>query len=181
MSQFKGFAYQQGQFLAREIKDQAVSGTTEGRRRALRKAATLLAIAPLVGEEIGNVRAMILGRERDKKGFDRYMENLGYAGGLGLVLDMVNSLEYDPKSFLLGPSASTAAEVGMSAKRALGRAAEKGEGPTAAEKRTFIRALPGGSVVANRVAPTKKESTRKKGRPARPDNKARPARKERSQ
>jgi hypothetical protein len=179
MSQFKGFAYQQGQFLTREIMDQWRSGTPEGKRRAVRNLTALLALAPAVGEGVGNARAILLGRERDKEGFSRYLEDLGYAGGLGLVLDMVNSLEYDPKSWILGPTFSTGAEVAKAGSNIKNRAVDKGKGPTAGEKRTLVRALPGGAMVANRAFPTEKKNP--KGRPARPDSTARTARKERSQ
>jgi hypothetical protein len=154
VTQFKGFSYQQAQFLSREILDKARSGTPQGQARAARNLALLVGLAPLVGEGVGNARAFLLGKERDQEGLLRYIENLGYAGGLGIMLDAIGSLKYSPEGYLAGPTASTIGSVGRAAWKGGERMLEKGEGLTAGEKRQMARALPGGALVANRLFPT---------------------------
>ncbi len=83
--QLKTFAYKQTQFIKNEILNEATKGN-------LKPLARFLTAGAAAGELVQDVKSVIKNKERDKKGFDRLVENLSSMGGLGIASDIVYNI-----------------------------------------------------------------------------------------
>ena len=114
VAQFKTFSYKQTGFLYNEVIKKALRGDMGPLIR-------MVALAPIVGNAIGDTRGFITGREKEEQTPGQwYLEGLSNVGGLGLGLnDLRNIYEMRESSKLpailtgtiLGPTASTFAET----------------------------------------------------------------------
>ena len=98
LSQFKSFALGQSRFLRDGVLIEAANGN-------LRPMVTLMSLAPIAGEAVGNVKDMIKGKDRDSHGYMRAFNNISYVGGAGLFSDLFTSARYgNLEGFILGPT-----------------------------------------------------------------------------
>ncbi len=130
LTQFKRFAYKQGQLIARAVVGEALHGN-------LKPLLVFLAVFPIVGEGVADIRLLlrhgasaayrgykregvggalsdflrVIPSERPRNVIERGLENLAYVGGAGLASDLIRALEArSPRdavaSVLGGPSGS---------------------------------------------------------------------------
>lgn len=112
LTQFKTFAFNHTKFIKEAILEETARGNFEPMIRAI-------ALMPVVGEGVGDVRAVLTGRKRDKKGLERIAENMANVGGLGILTDIWNSARYkNLAGFFTGPTFSTLSEFGQGAVQA---------------------------------------------------------------
>jgi hypothetical protein len=105
LTQFKNFAFNHAKFIKEAILQEAARGNYEPMIRAV-------ALMPVVGEGVADLRAVLSGRKRDKKGLERIAENITAVGGFGLFTDLWQSAKYkNLGGFVMGPTFSTAAEL----------------------------------------------------------------------
>jgi len=132
--QFKNFAFNQSKLL----KDELVSSIKEGNyKRAVRTLVVLGTVFPITGEVLGDIRAVVTRRERTTEALDRYLEDIAFAGGTGMFVDMVNSASYGKLlEALAGPTVSTGAGI----VEKLVQGIEKGK-LTDSDKRFFLNQL----------------------------------------
>lgn len=116
--QFKGFAINTGRLLHQSVIKEAQAGN-------VKPLALLLALTPLgvlVGEGVGDVRALISGGNRTTNLGQRLIEDLMFIGGLGIATDFVRALGaegYDAVGrFLLGPGLSDLIQAGTTGTQA---------------------------------------------------------------
>ena len=75
----------------------------------LKPLAHFMAVAPISGEMIGDVRSMIRGKARDTDGIARVADNILYAGGLGLFTDTIQAARWGRlEGSILGPTVDDA-------------------------------------------------------------------------
>ena len=99
--QFKTFAMHQYRFL----RDQVVGELGRGNAKPL---ATFMGIAPIAGEFAGSMKEIIKdGRlERGQSGMARYLQNIMYVGGGGILTDMIQAARFEQfAESALGPTA----------------------------------------------------------------------------
>lgn len=98
LTQFKSFALGQSRFIRDGILIEAANGN-------LRPMVTMLSLAPIAGEAVGNLKAMIKQRDRETHGVIRALDNISYVGGLGLFTDILSSARFgDLEGVFLGPA-----------------------------------------------------------------------------
>ena len=96
--QFKNFALGQSRFLRDQVFAEAARGN-------LKPLAYFAAFAPIAGEAVSDVKAIIRQKDRDVDGFARIWSNALSVGGFGLATDMFTAAQYGKlQSTLLGPS-----------------------------------------------------------------------------
>jgi hypothetical protein len=106
LTQFMNFTYNQGILLYDSI---ITDGVLKGNFGPLITFSTLF---PLTGELVGDLRALISGKKRTSVGLQRYFENIGWAGGLGMAGNLMDSIQRGEERILeqiLGPGVSTLA------------------------------------------------------------------------
>lgn len=177
LTQFKGFAFQQGRFLAQETLDRLRTGNPQQVARGIRNIGILAVAYPLTGEGLNQLRALVNGKQSDtgslqewlqaiKEGVasddpeakmeaarlfaQRYGEDFAQTGGFGLTGDIVQSLNYDNLlGWIVGPAIQTGANAIQT-----GYHAATGKDVTDYEKRKLLREVPlVGPALANRVYP----------------------------
>ncbi len=105
MFQFKTFALQQYKFLKDAVLGEAAAGN-------LVPLATFMAVNPVAGEFVGDVRAWILQRDRPDNDIARYLDNMIVAGAFGIAADMFQSaMRGDFQKLVAGPTFATAGDV----------------------------------------------------------------------
>jgi hypothetical protein len=98
MMQFKTFALGQSRFLRDAVLAEAAQGNVA-------PLATFLAVAPVSGEVVGNIRNFIKGTDRNTEGIMRYFDNISYVGGLGLATDALGAARWgDLEGVFFGPT-----------------------------------------------------------------------------
>ena len=107
--QFKNFAYNQSKFLKNEFKRELQLGNYG---RATRNIIILGTIFPMTGEVLRDVQSLITGTRRPTDALDRYFDDLGGAGGIGLAYDVVESASIGKlSSTILGPTLSSGVDI----------------------------------------------------------------------
>lgn len=104
--QFKNFIYGQTRLLHRELL-----GELKNKQfgRAARNLIILATVFPLAGEAVADIRSLITGRKREEKGLDRYLNNIGQTGALGILMQAVESGSYGRGvEFISGPTVGDA-------------------------------------------------------------------------
>jgi hypothetical protein len=129
--QFKRYAFNQGRLIKRELVDEAVKFfRTGGRDGSLRAWGPFLVLFPSAGWVVGAIRDWISGKETPREKVERlrvaaeegdlreFLTQMAdaytWVGGLGVVSDTIQQLQYGPERTvvgLLGPSAGVAADV----------------------------------------------------------------------
>ena len=100
ITQFKTFAFNQTKL----IKDAIV---LEARRGNLKPIIAALALMPILGEGVADLRALVTGRIRTATGLERIAENMAAVGGLGIITDLWQSAQFGSiASALGGPTVS---------------------------------------------------------------------------
>jgi len=102
--QFKGFAYQQARFAAKQTYGEFKAGRPE---RGMRNLLLLGVLYPYTtGELVRLLREKITGREdKFKSGLERYYNNLAASSSAGILLDAVNAAEQNRvPEFVGGPA-----------------------------------------------------------------------------
>ena len=113
--QFKGFAYNQTRFIAKETIGELRAGRTG---RGLRNLLLLATVFPMGGELIRALKDFLMGRE--PKEFDsllqRWLDDLVTMGTLGMVSDFARSSSMKGRAleWAVGPTLSGAADVATS-------------------------------------------------------------------
>lgn len=109
--QFKNFAYNQAIFLYDSLKR---AKEMEGAYGIAKTALKWAVIFGASGEVVADIRALIAGRKRESNLVLRWLDNLMWAGGVGLMSDMLSSVLYGKESIykaMSGPSISTGVDV----------------------------------------------------------------------
>lgn len=121
--QFKSFSYQQAAFLKHAVLDPAVK---DGNLAPL---ARLLAAQGVAGEVIADLRSLASLRERDKEGFARVVDNLGYGAAFGLYYDGLRATTFPGGvgNFILGPGFGDASTIIEGGARSVIRTAKTGD------------------------------------------------------
>jgi hypothetical protein len=83
-TQFKTFAFGQ----SRLIRDAVLAEASHGNMRPL---AYFVSATPIAGEMVADLKAVVKGKEREKNGIFRALDNSLYAGGFGIAHDFVIS------------------------------------------------------------------------------------------
>lgn len=126
--QYKGFPILQAKLLARETVDRLRSPVPGDRARALRNLAILGTVYPLMGEASADTRAaaknvlpVLLGKRPASKLFersqppksvlDRILQNEQEMGGIGVLSDALQSLDYSPTEYATGPAIARASRI----------------------------------------------------------------------
>lgn len=105
LTQFKTFAFNQAKLMKEAVLGEALKGNM----RPMIQAITLM---PILGEGVRDVRAILSGKKRDKKGMERIAENISAVGGLGIVSDIYSSARYGGVAeTLIGPTGSDLAQL----------------------------------------------------------------------
>ena len=94
LTQFKTFSYNQTIFLYNKIVGEAKQGN-------LVPLVKFLTYYGATGELVGDIRSCITGVQRESNMFKRYIQNITYAGGLGLLGDSFSNMSYGRESALL--------------------------------------------------------------------------------
>jgi hypothetical protein len=101
---FKSFSMQQGRFV-KDLAKEAIRGGNPG--PLLRYAATLATYGALAGEAVADVRSVIRHKDRPDDLRERYLEDITFAGGVGMFSDVLNSMSRGREafaSFIMGPA-----------------------------------------------------------------------------
>lgn len=85
--QFKQYALGQGRF----IRDQVLAEAAQGNMKPL---ATFLAVYPVAGEIVGDLRSIVRNRPREDSGVARVIRNYSNVGGFGLATDTLVAAQY---------------------------------------------------------------------------------------
>lgn len=150
--QFKSFIYGQTRLLYRETLGEL---RNKNFGRAARNLLILGTVFPLAGEVIADIRSAVTGRERTSKDLERYFENIGQVGAMGILYDALRAGESNRGvDFIAGPTVGDAGE--------LINIAGKDDKAKNLGKFTLRRIPLVGQVVSNRVLPTAKASSSKK-------------------
>ena len=110
VTQFKKYAYNQTRFLWENMVKEAGKGN-------LKPLLIFLTAFPVLGEMVGDVRALIGAKKRPsfkEQPIQRLIENISWVGGMGIALDYLRALRYrgGSFSFLGGPTFGTVAGFG---------------------------------------------------------------------
>ena len=147
--QFKQFPINATRFIVNQV-------ILEAKRGNPRPLIRLLTVAPIAGEVIGDISAIIRGKERTTMPAKRYLENIAYIGAIGIVWDLYQSAVYNNLAgSLAGPTIGTVSEVG-------GAIANLEE-----EKllKTVIRQIPVvGPIISGQFLPSKAQKKARKGK-----------------
>lgn len=150
--QFKNFAFNQTKFLKNELKKEAASGNWG---RFTRDLIILGTVFPMTGEVLADVRSLITGSKRPTNAFDRYLDDLSYAGGFGLLGDLVKSASLGTLSdVVLGPAVSQ----GVKNTEILTKAVKNGK-LSNSDKRFLINQFGITSPIGNRLYPPQTPET----------------------
>jgi len=109
-TQFKSFAFQQGDFIKREIIDELRQGNAT-------PLITYLVASQVIGEPLEDVKALLSSRERPEDVLERMIDNQLGVGGIGLYGGLLQQMDsrWNSKDaateFLVGPTGSQIAEV----------------------------------------------------------------------
>lgn len=95
VTQFKNFAFNQAKLMKDAILGEMLKGN-------MKPAITALTLMPILGEGVADVKALLTGRKRDKKGLARLAENMSFVGGLGIVSDLWQSAMFGSVEGTLG-------------------------------------------------------------------------------
>lgn len=89
MTQFKSFAYKQSKFMG-SMATNVAKETAKGNLRPLMSALiTFGVLAPVAGEVLGDVKAILKNKSRkEEKPLERYLNNLFFTASLGLLEDV---------------------------------------------------------------------------------------------
>lgn len=113
--QFKTFIYSQARLVGRTTIGEARRGNFG---RAARNLLILATVFPLTGEAIGALRSLVTGRDRDVEGWDRYLDDIGQVGALGILNDIFESVKYGGTlKWTAGPAPGQVAEIADAALR----------------------------------------------------------------
>lgn len=108
LTQFKNFAYKQGEFVINELFGPAIE------RGDFVPLVRYKLLGTAAGEITGDVKAYITGRRRPKTVQERKIENLMNVGGAGIIGDLINATKFGKEGileWLAGPSVSEAAKL----------------------------------------------------------------------
>jgi len=98
MTQFKTFAFNQAKLM-----NEAILG--EVKRGNMKPLIQAVAIMPILGEGVKDLRGLLTGKSRDKAGLARIIENMTAVGGLGILGDLWTSAIYNNVAgFIVGPA-----------------------------------------------------------------------------
>lgn len=154
---FKPYAAQQSRFLMKNTIDllRRDSGGNRYAARGWRNIAILLTVYPASGEVINDIIALAKGEKRESTLVKRYLEDLVYAGGVGVLADLYGAIDFP--SSAMGTAAGPL--IGMPAEAIeLGTRIAK-NGMTDANARALIRRIPGiGPLLAPRLFPKDEDS-----------------------
>lgn len=163
-TQYKTFAYKQMNFAKEFIVD-------ETRKGNLKPLLTFLIAGQAVGEGVGDLKALIRGREREKDPMKRIVDNYMTIGGVGMVSDFVRAIADDTQGsafmkFVGGPTFSELNDIIFAAKGDLqalkdgkdfvvGKPSKKGERQSKTAKTLLYKVPLVGPYAANKAFPTK--------------------------
>lgn len=108
LSQFKSFAFKQGEFLKNEV----INPARQGNVAPLSK---YLILSLVVGEGIGDLKALVRNRTRPTNLGERLADNVASAGGFGVVQDAINAAQRGQDAmlqFIAGPTLTDIGKVG---------------------------------------------------------------------
>jgi hypothetical protein len=83
-TQFKTFAFGQSKLIRDAVLAEAAHGN-------LRPLAYFVSFTPIAGEMVANFKSLLKGKDRDKNGIIRALDNSLYAGGFGIAHDVIVS------------------------------------------------------------------------------------------
>ena len=117
VTQFKNFAFKQGQFVAKNVISPAIQLIkTGGREGSLTPLIRYTLLGTLVGEGVADTKALITGRERPTDPLQRVVDNILSVGGVGLPADLYKAVTTRGAqgllSWITGPTITEAAEIG---------------------------------------------------------------------
>jgi hypothetical protein len=113
--QFKTFVYNQARLIGRTTIEEAKRGNFG---RASRNLLILATVFPLTGEAIGALRSLMTGRDRDVEGWERYLDDIGQVGALGILSDLFESVQYGGVlKYAAGPAFGQIGEIADAALR----------------------------------------------------------------
>ena len=108
ITQFKSFALNHGRFM----KDQIFAEAAQGNMKPLAK---VLALYPVAGEIIGDVKSIAKMKPNERRGLERIVGNFTAVGGLGLFTDTIQAAAWGGMSdSFLGPTAGDFFDLGES-------------------------------------------------------------------
>lgn len=100
VTQFKSFAFNQAKLIKNLLKEEVARGNFAPLIRAV-------AIMPILGEGVKDIRTLLTGQVRDEKGLDRLLDNVSSVGGIGMVNDLYQAARYNSMAgFMAGPTVS---------------------------------------------------------------------------
>ena len=149
ITQFKTFAFNQTKLLKDAILLEALRGN-------FRPIITAIAVMPILGEGVRDLKSVLTGKSRDKQGLARIAENMAAVGGLGILSDLYQSATVGRATdFLVGPTGSDIGNL-------LGGIAKATQGKPAQLGRTTTRQIPiAGQFISRRLFPPQKGTLRK--------------------
>jgi hypothetical protein len=154
LTQFKSFAYKQTGFIGNEVKRMYQEGKQGNFKPVINFMTTYGVAAPIMGEVINDLKAIITNKERETEGVARYFENIMGATSLGL-LDSFSGLtgKYGTGGVIsaaAGPAAGDVVKVGDTV---AGYASDQ-ESDNNRATRNIVRSIPGvGGTLANTFVP----------------------------
>lgn len=131
LTQFKNFSFKHAEFITNEVFKTAIQGNVKPLVRYL-----ILGLG--VGEVIGDIKALVRGRERPQDPLERALDNLAVVGGAGTYQDALNALSRGSAAvvnWIVGPSVSDAGKL-------LGGIGEAAQGSTKTLGRLALGAIP---------------------------------------
>jgi hypothetical protein len=106
--QFKSYIYGQTRLIYNETVGELRAGRPG---RAFRTMLLLATVFPLAGEVVSDLRTWLKGGERKTSGIKRWLEDIGQAGSLGVLFEIINAgSNRRGVEFVAGP---TAGEIGQ--------------------------------------------------------------------
>jgi hypothetical protein len=137
LMQFSTFAFKSGKFIADEVFKEARHGN-------FKPFLTLALSAPILGEGVADIKAMIAGRDRPESLLARIAENYAYVGALGIFYDAFKSAAYGEVGLLrrlVGPTVSDLTTLGAGAYEIGSYVASGGKTPSGRDKADPTMAL----------------------------------------
>jgi hypothetical protein len=163
--QFKQYIYGQTRLLHREVVEEFAAGRFGRGARAL---VVLGIVFPMAGEVIQDLRSLITGRKRPTKALERYFDDLGAVGSLGVLQDLFTSAKYGRAGeWAVGPTGGEVIETIENATRDVQSGKPLSEPRKSALLKQAFRRIPLlGPMMVNRIfgKPEKRPSVREPAR-----------------
>jgi len=144
LAQFKTFSFNQAKMVKNLLKEEVAKGN-------LRPLITAVALMPILGEGVKDLRGLLSGQVRDSKGMERILDNISAVGAAGMLNDLWASASYNNiEGAMLGPTGSDISKILEGSQRAL-------KGKPESLTRFGLRNIPiVGPRIANTVVPSRR-------------------------